>query len=166
VISYPARFTLVGAMNPCPCGYYGDGTRPCTCSPADIARYRSRLSGPLLDRIDLHHTVSRVPLNALGEACAGETSTHVRTRVEAARGRQRTRFAGRAGVTCNAQASGRELLGNLTSEARQLIHAAAESLSLSARAYNRVVKVSRTISDLAGDARIEAAHVAEALRFR
>jgi len=165
VICYPARFTLVAAMNPCPCGYYGDSTRVCGCSEADIQRYRSRLSGPLLDRIDLHVTLSRVPLRELGAHGTLESSDTVRQRVERTRAIQRTRYAD-LGVTCNAQASGRALLRALEKEARTLLDDASESLALSARAHHRIVKVARTIADLAGDDWIQTSHVAEALRYR
>jgi magnesium chelatase family protein len=166
VVAYPARFTLVAAMNPCPCGYYGDTTRMCSCSEADIQRYRSRLSGPLLDRIDLHLTLAPVPLRQLGAENGAESSRTVRERVEAARARQRARYATDARMSCNAQASGRALLRMLERDARELLDAAAESLALSARAYHRVVKVARTIADLAGEESIAAPHMAEALRYR
>jgi magnesium chelatase family protein len=165
VVAYPARFTLVAAMNPCPCGYAGDTTRVCHCGDGEIQRYRSRLSGPLLDRIDLHVTLSPVPLRQLGGSGSAEGSRQVQQRVEAARERQRSRYAG-AVPRCNGQASGRQLLSTLNAEARDLLDTAAESLALSARAYHRVVKVARTISDLAGSAKVAAEHMAEALRYR
>jgi magnesium chelatase family protein len=164
-ICYPARFTLIAAMNPCPCGYCGDATRVCICAEADIRRYRSRLSGPLLDRIDLHLTLSPVPLRQLGEQPGAESSASIRARVEATRAKQRSRYHD-ARVTCNAEASGRTLLRRLTSDARAMLDDAAEALALSARAYHRVVKVARTISDLAGDEEILAMHIAESLRYR
>ena len=165
-VVYPARFALVAAMNPCPCGYAGDPARPCTCSSADIQRYRSRLSGPLLDRIDLHLTLSAVPLRNLGSTNGGETSLAIRQRVESARAIQRRRFAGDGRSTCNAQAPGRAFARSLRGEARELLDEAAESLLLSARAYHRVVKVARTIADLTDEKEIAAAHIAEALRYR
>jgi magnesium chelatase family protein len=165
VICYPARFALVAAMNPCPCGYYGDATRVCVCSEFSVQRYRSRLSGPLLDRIDLHLTLSPVPLRELGAGTAAEGSSAVRERVEIARERQRARYRD-SRVTCNAQSNGRALLKMLSTDARALLDDAAESLALSARAYHRVVKVARTIADLAHGETLVASHVAEALRYR
>jgi magnesium chelatase family protein len=166
VVAYPARFTLVAAMNPCPCGYAGDTTRICTCSESEIHRYRSRLSGPLLDRIDLHVSLAPVSVRLLG-ARTTETSTCVRARVEASRERQRSRFhTARVRAACNGQASGRLLLPTLDAEARDLLDAAAESMTLSARAYHRVVKVGRTIADLAASERVGVEHIAEALRYR
>lgn len=166
VVAYPARFTLIAAMNPCPCGYAGDATRVCSCAEGDIHRYRSRLSGPLLDRIDLHLTLSPVPLRQLGSNQTAESSAVVRQRVEAARELQRTRYMPQPRVACNAQTSGRWLLKMLRSDSRELLDAAAESLALSARSYNRVIKVARTIADLARQEEVEVAHVAEALRYR
>ncbi|MEX2180364.1 MAG: YifB family Mg chelatase-like AAA ATPase [Gemmatimonadaceae bacterium] len=166
VVCYPARFMLVAAMNPCPCGHAGDSSRVCLCSLPEIARYRSRLSGPLLDRIDLHLTLAPVPLRSLGEVAAAESSARVRERVEAARGRQRSRYRLTDGARCNGGVPGRLLLRQLTADARALLDSAAESLALSARGYNRVVKVARTIADLACDERIDPPHVAEALRYR
>ena len=164
-VGYPARFTLVAAMNPCPCGYSGDPSRVCMCAEGEIQRYRSRLSGPLLDRIDLHFTLSPVPLRQLGAAGRAEPSEVVRVRVEAARHRQRARYAGEYGA-CNAQANGRVLGRALTREARELLDTAAESMALSARAYHRVLKVARTIGDLASEDAITGPAIGEALRYR
>jgi magnesium chelatase family protein len=164
-VAYPARFTLVAAMNPCPCGYLGDSARPCVCAEGEIKRYRSRLSGPLLDRIDLHLTVAAVALRELGSGRSADSSVTVRRRVEAARERQRHRYRSADGA-CNATASGRVLLKHLAPDARSMLDDAAEALSLSARAYHRVVKVARTIADLAGAEQIDAAQLAEALRYR
>ncbi|HET9454676.1 MAG TPA: YifB family Mg chelatase-like AAA ATPase [Gemmatimonadaceae bacterium] len=164
VICYPARFTLVAAMNPCPCGYAGDRTRTCLCAESQIARYRSRLSGPLLDRIDLHLTLSPVPLRTIGEGNDAESSAGVRARVQGARERQAARAS--ASGQANGRVNGRTLLAHMEPDARRQLESAAESLALSARAYHRVTRVARTIADLDGAARIGPAHVAEALRYR
>jgi len=167
-ISYPARFTLVAAMNGCPCGYAGSATRACACSEAEIRQYRARLSGPLMDRIDLHLHVAAIPVRGLGVRPQGEHSADIRARVERAREQQRRRFAGTV-VSCNAEAGGRTLVAELSADARSLLDDAGESLGLSARAYHRVAKVARTIADLADladDASVTVAHVAEALRYR
>jgi magnesium chelatase family protein len=167
-MTFPANFLLVAAMNPCPCGYYGDSSRPCTCTPTMIARYQSRLSGPLLDRIDIHMTVPRVDYDKLMQDSRAETSAQVRARVEAARERQRQRFAGRADIHANADmgVSDIQALCVLTSEARQLLDVSVRRLQLSARAYHRLLKLSRTIADLSDSDRIEVPHVAEAIQYR
>jgi len=166
-VNFPARFTLVGAMNPCPCGYSGDASHGCVCASADIAHYRARLSGPLADRIDMHVTVGAVPIPLLGVR-GGEPSASVRERVERARHRQRERYDRLRGVECNAHVSGRWLdaHGELTAGARALLIAAANRLMLSARGYHRVLKVARTIADLDAESAIGESQVAEALRYR
>ena len=171
-VCFPARFTLVGAMNPCPCGHAGDPAKPCRCAAAEVQRYRGRLSGPLADRIDMHVTVGAVPIAqfAVAEPRAqpAESSETVRARVESARAVQAARYRALAGVTCNALAPGRWLdaHGGVAPEARRLLVDAAERVGLSARAYHRVLRVARTIADLAEEPRVEAAAVAEALRWR
>ena len=169
-VGFPARFTLVGAMNPCPCGHAGDPSRACVCAESEVQRYRARLSGPLLDRIDMHVSVGAVPMTLFGDgsAVAGEPSAAIRARVDAARGVQRQRYAKLNSARCNAHAGGRwlDLHGGLTREARAMLTSAADALRLSARAYHRVIKVARTIADLAGDREVGAAPVAEALRYR
>ncbi len=167
-VSYPARFTLVGAMNPCPCGYAGAPACQCTCGPADVARYRSRLSGPLLDRIDMHVNVGAVPLRELGSPARGESSATMRRRVASAHERQRRRYAKTFGDRANAHVPGRWLSANtkISAEARSMLETASERLLLSARGYHRVIKVARTIADLDDDASIQTPHVAEALRYR
>ena len=167
-VAFPARFTLVGAMNPCPCGAAGDATRHCICSAPDVARYRARLSGPLADRIDIHVTVGAVPVRALADRGNGEPSARVRSRVEAARARQRQRYAAWPAVVCNAHCGGRWLDANTNVEAgaRDLLAAASERMALSARGYHRVLKVARTIADLDADEAVRQPHVAEALRYR
>jgi magnesium chelatase family protein len=167
-IAFPARFTLVGAMNPCPCGAAGDPTRACICAAPDIARYRARLSGPLADRIDMHVTVGAVSVRALADRGDGEPSAVVRARVEGARLRQRQRYGSASGVGCNAHAAGRWIDSRTPVEppARELLAAAAERMALSARGYHRVLKVARTIADLDQEDAVSQAHVAEALRYR
>jgi magnesium chelatase family protein len=166
-LTFPANFMLVCAMNPCPCGYYGDSIKECTCSQSKIHHYRQRISGPLLDRIDLHVTVPRVPFDKLKVPTEGDTSAVIRDRVDAARKRQAQRFAGR-GVWANAQMGEREIrvFCRIPEEAQALLKRAVDSLGLSARAYNRVFKISRTIADLDGSDEITTAHVAEAIQYR
>ncbi|HKY21549.1 MAG TPA: ATP-binding protein [Vicinamibacterales bacterium] len=164
---FPARFQLVAAMNPCPCGFLGDPSGRCRCTPDQVIRYRARLSGPLLDRIDLHLFVPRVEREVLighgGRAVSAETSASVRARVMQAADRQRARAA-----KPNAQLTARELERDcvIDEPARRLLEAAMARVGLSARALHRVLKVSRTIADLAGARELTSAHVAEALRFR
>ncbi len=169
-VGFPARFTLVGAMNPCPCGHAGDPQHACVCAESDVQRYRARLSGPLLDRIDMHVTVGAVPMHLLGDPARsrGEASADIRARVERARAVQRARFASRVRAACNAQASGRwlDMHGGLSRDARAMLTSAADALRLSARAYHRVIKVARTIADLAAEPGIGSPHVAEALGYR
>lgn len=167
-MTFPANFLLVGAMNPCPCGYYGDNTRACTCSPTMISRYQGRLSGPLLDRIDLHVDVPRVEYDRLMSDEQAEPSSAVRQRVESARDHQRKRFEGRKGLYANADMGVSEIqqLCYLSPEAKQLLEVSTKRLQLSARSYHRVIKLSRTIADLEDSRRIEVPHVAEALQYR
>ena len=164
---FPARFMLVGAMNPCPCGFANDPTRECRCTPMLLGRYRDRLSGPLRDRLDLTVDVPALSIDALGDSSGGEPSAAVRARVVAARARQIARYAG-AGISTNVELSAPLLTRHcaLDGAARAVLLAAARKLSLSARGYDRVRKVARTIADLAGDDRLTADHVAEALQFR
>ncbi len=167
-MTFPANFLLVGAMNPCPCGYYGDSTRACTCSPTMISRYQGRLSGPLLDRIDLHLDVPRVEYDRLMSDERAETSAEVRKRVESAREHQRKRFEGRAGLYANSDMGVSEIqqLCYLSPEAKQLLEVSTKRLQLSARSYHRVIKLSRTIADLEDSRRIEVPHIAESLQYR
>jgi magnesium chelatase family protein len=167
-VRFPAQFSLVGAMNPCPCGFAGDESGRCVCATTDIQRYRSRLSGPLADRIDLHVNVTAMPLAELGDGMARESSGTVRGRVEAARGVQRARYGRMRGDVWNGTVPGRWLdrSAGLAAESRTLLATAAERLGISARGYHRVLRVARTIADLDGVSRIEPAHVAEALRYR
>ncbi len=167
-VTFPANFMLIGAMNPCPCGYAGDPTRECTCSPSTIARYQKRLSGPLLDRIDIHVEVPRVEYEKLTDRRDGESSATVRARVRAAREVQARRFAGHAHVTCNAEMGPAEVRAFCEVEpaAQPLLKAATQRLQLSARSFHRVLKLARTIADLAGAETIAAPHIAEALQYR
>ena len=164
-IAYPADFTLVAAMNPCPCGYLSDARRTCTCSPAAIRRYRARVSGPLLDRIDIHIEVPALAYDDLANKQNGEDSAQIRQRVNAARQRQLDRFAGE--LFCNAQMSTRHIRRHCSLDAagQALLEKAMARLGLSARAYDRILKVARTIADLA-DAPIQSQHLAEAIQYR
>jgi magnesium chelatase family protein len=166
-LTFPASFTLVGAMNPCPCGYLGDPVRECRCTPQMIQRYQKRISGPLLDRIDIHVEVPRIEYEKLADRRAGEPSAAIRVRVEAARARQRARFAG-SDLLTNADMGPRELQEHvaLDEAGEGMMRAAVKQLHLSARAYHRVLKLARTVADLAGEERVAAPHVAEALQYR
>ena len=165
--TYPSRFQLVAAMNPCPCGYYGHPTRPCTCSETAVARYLGRVSGPLLDRIDLHIEVPPVDFRDLSNTAKEESSASIKVRVDAARDIQNKRFAN-TGITCNAQIPPEMLheVCRTAPAADALLKNAFEKFGLSARAYDRVLKVSRTIADLDNSRDIEARHAAEAVRYR
>lgn len=167
-LTFPANFLLVLAQNPCPCGYFGDPVRACTCTPAMIARYQSRLSGPLLDRIDIHVDVPRVDYDKLMGTARGESSAAIRSRIEIARQTQRDRFTGLSTIHANSDMGVSEIqkFCTLAAEARQLLELSIKRMQLSARAYHRVLKLSRTIADLAGASRIEVQHVAEAIQYR
>lgn len=167
-LTYPARFMLAAAMNPCPCGYYGDPTRECRCGPMLVERYLSRVSGPLLDRIDIHLHVPAVPYRDLAGHGTEEPSAGVRARVETARGIQRERFAGQPGVYANAHMSARDLRRHcrVSDPVEALLRTAITRLGLSARAYHRVLKIARTIADLTGASEIVPAHVSEAIQYR
>lgn len=166
-LTFPANVMLIAAMNPCPCGYAGDPLKECTCSQSAISRYQKRLSGPLLDRIDIHLDVPRIAYEKLADDRLGESSATVRARVEAARIIQTARFVSTASVT-NAEMGPAQVRAHCALDAtgEGLMRAAMRQLHLSARAYHRVLKLARTIADLAGEARIGATHLAEALQYR
>jgi magnesium chelatase family protein len=166
-LTYPARFMLVAAMNPCPCGFFGDPKRACKCTPQQINHYRARISGPLLDRIDAQIQVPAVPFRDLAEEEGGESSPALRERVLKARERQARRFAHRQ-TFANAHMSQRLIKQHclLTPETHRLLEAAMERLGLSARAYHRILKLARTIADLEGEENLGPPHVAEAIQYR
>jgi magnesium chelatase family protein len=167
-IEYPCSFMFVASMNPCPCGYYGDPTHHCVCSPGQIERYLSKISGPLLDRIDLQVEITPVPFRDISKTAPGERSERIRERVIAARERQTERFKGHRTVHCNAQMSERMIhqYAEPDDEGTSLLRTAMEKLSLSARAYTRILKVARTIADLAGSTNVKPEHLAEAIGYR
>jgi magnesium chelatase family protein len=165
--TFPARFVLVAAMNPCPCGYLGDAKRPCKCHPMQVEKYLGRVSGPLLDRIDLHVEVPAVPFGELTAPADGTSSAAMREQVLTARDRQRTRFGG-DGRALNGRMTGRLIRKHcpLDAEGEGLLKSAMEDLGLSARAHDRILRVARTVADLGGSERIEQGHVAEAVGYR
>ena len=166
-ITYPANFMLVASMNPCPCGFFGDPVRECSCSASSIMRYQKRISGPLLDRIDIHVDVPRVDYEKPADKRNAENSITIRTRVQAARERQLERFKGTK-LTCNAEMGPSEVRDFCKTDAsgERLLKAAMQQLHLSARAYHRVLKLARTIADLAECEDIAANHIAEAVQYR
>jgi len=166
-ISYPARFMLVCAMNPCPCGFLGDERHECACTPLQIHRYRSKISGPLLDRIDIHIEVPPVDYRKLSSGSHSESSAEIKKRVLKARNIQRERFR-KEKITCNREIPVRNITRycNLTKDAENLLNRAMDSLGFSARAYTRILKVSRTIADLEGSSVIRACHISEAIQYR
>ncbi len=167
-LTFPARFMLIAAMNPCKCGWHGDPTRPCSCPPAAIQTYQKKISGPLLDRIDIHLHVQRVPYDKLSDLQPGESSDTVRGRVQTARDRQSQRFAASIAAACNADMTVGDVRAHcaLNDAGRSLMKAAMAQLQLSARGYHRVLKLARTIADLAGEAHLSTVHLAEALQYR
>ena len=173
-VEYPCSFMLVASMNPCPCGYYGDPTHNCACTPGQIQRYMNKISGPLLDRIDIHCEIQAVPFAALSEMKPGEPSEKIRERVIKARQIQEARFSslpkqgGLGRVHCNAMMTERMLHEFAEPDATSLdmLRMAMERLKLSARAYSRILKVARTIADLAGSEKVQSMHIAEAIGYR
>jgi magnesium chelatase family protein len=166
-LTFPASFMLIGALNPCPCGYFGDPERECTCSNQMVQRYQKRISGPMMDRIDIHVQVPRVDYDKLSSDRLGEPSADLRARVEDARTLQRKRFDGTP-MTCNADMGPTEIREHCEVDAagKSLLRAAMQQLQMSARAYHRILKLARTIADLGGSPRIEVAHLAEAIQYR
>jgi magnesium chelatase family protein len=166
-LTYPASFMLVAAMNPCPCGYFTDPKHECRCTYHQIHRYRSKISGPLLDRIDMHVEVPAVPYKDLMQDHVAEPSEHIRKRVAAARAIQANRYS-RAKIFCNAQMSSRHIKQHcrIDDASCSLLESAVDTLGLSARAYNRILKIARTIADLENSAPVQVAHISEAIQYR
>lgn len=167
-VTFPANFMLIGARNPCPCGFYSDPSHACTCTPNQITRYQSKLSGPLIDRIDMHVDVPRVDYDKLMERTKGESSITIRQRVEKARNHQIERFKNHAGLFANADMTVSEIdeFCQLKPDARDILVLSVKKLQLSARSYHRVLKLSRTIADLDNADTIQVKHIAEALQYR
>ncbi len=166
-VVFPANFMLVGAMNPCPCGYFGDSVKQCTCSPGLVSRYQQRISGPFIDRVDIFVEVPRVDYEKLTDDKRGETSEHIQARVAAARSRQLKRFAGTK-LLCNTEMTPTQIRDfcQVEETAQSLLKAAMKQLYLSARAFHRILKLARTIADLEDSEVIKAHHVAEAIQYR
>ena len=166
-IAYPAKFVLIAASNPCPCGFLGDPVKHCRCLPGQISRYQKRISGPIMDRIDLHIELPPVPVDKLMDGIKSETSQKVRARVQKARDHQTRRFK-KTSLVCNSDMSAKVLkeLVPLTSECMNLLRQAVSTLHLSARNYTRVIKVARTIADLIDEKEVKVGHLAEALQYR
>lgn len=166
-LTYPARFLMIGALNPCQCGFHGDTLRNCTCTPQMINRYLQRISGPLLDRIDIHIEVPRLKHDELLSRSSGEPSLAIRHRVIVARSRQLERFSGTSNF-CNAHMSSRQIrhFCQVSDDTKSLLRSAITQLNLSARAYDRILKLARTIADLVGQDDIQTPHVAEAIQYR
>jgi magnesium chelatase family protein len=166
-ITFPSRFTLTAALNPCPCGFFNDGRRECVCAPGQIARYLGKISGPLLDRIDLQVEVPALTPEEIASTASGEPSADIRARVEAARQIQRERFR-RSHCECNAEMSTRQMrkFCEIAPSSRRLLEHAVARLGLSARGYDRVLKVARTIADLSASEPINSSHIAEAVHYR
>ncbi len=167
-IDYPANFMLVASMNPCPCGYYNHPTKPCVCNPGQVQKYLNKISGPLLDRIDIQVEITPVPFDELSKSSPSESSATIRERVIRARQIQEKRFANEPGIHCNAQMTPRLLqqYAALDEHGKSLLAAAMDKLNLSARAYDRILKVARTIADLDNSSMIQSMHLAEAIGYR
>ena len=167
-VDYPASFMLIASMNPCPCGFYNHPEKDCVCAPGIVQKYLNKISGPLLDRIDIHVEVTPVSFADLSTDVKGEPSKAIRERVIIARERQNKRFDALSGVYCNAQVSTRILrdMCKIDAHGQTLLRTAMDRLGLSARAYDRILKVSRTIADLDGSETIKNEHLAEAIQYR
>ena len=167
-IDYPANFMLVASMNPCPCGYYNHPTKPCVCNPGQVQKYLNKISGPLLDRIDIQVEITPVPFDELSKSTPSESSATIRERVIRARQIQEQRFANEPGIHCNAQMTPRLLqqYAALDARGKSLLETAMDKLNLSARAYDRILKVARTIADLDNSPTVQAMHLAEAIGYR
>lgn len=167
-VEYPASFMLVASMNPCPCGYYGHPTRRCTCPPGAVTKYMNRISGPLLDRIDIQVEIQPVPFDDIASQAPAESSADIRQRVVRARAVQQRRFADEKGVYCNAQMNTRLLRAHAWPDDKGMsrLRAAMERNNMSARAFDRILRVARTIADLEGSERVESGHIAEAIGYR
>ena len=167
-IDYPANFMLVASMNPCPCGYYNHPTKPCVCSPSQVQKYLNKISGPLLDRIDIQVEIVPVPFNDLVKDTPSESSATIRERVIRARKIQEQRFANEPDIHCNAQMTPRllQLYATPDERGKAMLQNAMDRLNLSARAYDRILKVARTIADLDGSDTIQSMHIAEAIGYR
>jgi magnesium chelatase family protein len=167
-MTFPAEFVLVSAMNPCPCGFYGDPKRECRCGPMNVQKYRQRISGPLLDRIDIHVEVPAVAYADISSKEPGEASAAIRERVERARTIQHQRFSGKSKVTCNARMTSKLIKTHcqLDDGGQEMLKMAMNELNFSARAYDRILKVARTIADLDNSENIHANHIGEAIQYR
>ncbi|MEW6556137.1 MAG: YifB family Mg chelatase-like AAA ATPase [Elusimicrobiota bacterium] len=167
-LTYPARFMLVAAMNPCPCGYYGHPTKECTCTPFVIQKYISKISGPLMDRIDLHIDVPSVKFEELSDTMAADSSADIRKRIVKARQIQKERFKTEKNIYCNAHMESKQIkfYCEIGDESKKLLKHAMDKLGFSARAHDRILKVARTIADLAGSSGVETSHIAEAIQYR
>jgi magnesium chelatase family protein len=166
-LKFPAKFILVAAMNPCPCGFYGDKERQCSCAPGQVLNYRKRISGPIIDRIDIHIEVPRLKFEKLSAEEEGEKSEDIKKRIETARKIQRERFKDTSFLT-NSEMDSEAVkqFCEFDESSRRLLHGAVEQMHLSARAYFRILKLARTIADLAGEEKILTSHIAEALQYR
>ena len=167
-VEYPCYFQFIASMNPCPCGYYGDPTHRCVCTPGQIQKYMNKISGPLLDRIDIQCEITPVPFKDISQAAPGEPSATIRERVIAARQIQEQRYKDIKGIHCNAQMTERMIhqYAEPDTDSVEVLRSAMERLSLSARAYSRILKVARTIADLDGSEKVQLPHIAEAIGYR